>query len=68
MGYTHRWHMERNLGFVATFLHLFFIFLDNFEKWRKVRQHEENKKETCMGSEGFEALRPLTRKYSKTHA
>ena len=47
--HTHRWHMERNLGFVATFLHFFlflFIFLDNVEKWRKVETSEDNMKKT----------------------
>ena len=41
--------MERNLGFVATFLHFFlflFIFLDNVEKWRKVEKSEDNMKKT----------------------
>ena len=61
--------------FCSNFSSLFFVFIHfsrqcwkvekSGEKWR---QHEENKKETCMGSEGFEALRSLTRKYSKTHA
>ena len=47
--HTHRWHMERNFGFVATFLHFFlflFIFLDNVEKWRKVEKSEDNMKKT----------------------
>ena len=39
--YTHRWHMERNLGFVATFQH-FFTFLHNSEEWRKIKKSEEN--------------------------
>ena len=42
--YTHRWHMERNFGFVATFLHFSSFFStmlkseeneEKKEKWRK---------------------------------
>ena len=46
--YTHRWHMERNFGFVATFLHVSpqcWRVKKNGEKQRKVKnmkKSEEN--------------------------
>ena len=42
--HTHRWHMERNLGFVATFLHFspqYWKVEKKEEKRRKVKKNEE---------------------------
>ena len=42
--HTHRWHMERNLGFVATFLHFspqYWKIEKKEEKWRKIKKNEE---------------------------
>ena len=53
MGYTHRWHMERNLGFVATFLHL------SPQCWRvkKMKKSEENAKNEEKWSKNEEKWR-----------
>ena len=46
--HTHRWHMERNFGFVATFLNFsgFFSTMlkseENKEKWRKWRKRKKS--------------------------
>ena len=61
--YTHRWHMERNLGFVATCQH-FFTFLHNSEEWRKIKKSEENGEKKKKSEENKEKWRKW-RKISK---
>ena len=68
--YTHRWHMERNLGFVATFLH-FFHFSPQFwrveknkEKWRKWRKKRKVKK-IKENEENEEELSKMRKKSEK---
>ena len=72
--HTPRWHMERNLDFVATFLHFSSFFStmlkseENEEKWRKRKKSKGNEEKWIKWTKNnkSEANEEKWRKWRKT--